>query len=91
MGKKSLIGALTAPRSARKPMNEEAARSFEQGGTTGEPSRLRRPKPAGERLTVHIPPDLARELRIACAGQRRSMSDAATEALRDWLTRHGRA
>lgn len=85
MAKKSLAGALTAPRT-RKPIAEKAARSFEEGGN-GEPSRLRREKAAGERLTVHVPSDLARELRVMCAGERRSISDATTEALRDWMNR----
>lgn len=88
MAKKSLTGALTAPKTLRKPVLEETARSFEEGGTVGEPSRLRREKAAGERLTVHVPADLARDLRVACAAQRRSMSDATTEAVRDWLKRH---
>jgi len=41
-------------------------------------------KPAGERLTVYVPPELAEALRVRCAKERRSLSDAATEALRQW-------
>ncbi len=88
MGKKSLASAFTTSRSVRAPISEDAARSFESAGTVAESSRLRRQQPAGERLTFYIPSDLATQLRIACASERRSMSDAATDALREWVQRH---
>lgn len=48
-------------------------------------SRLRRDE-AGERVVAYVPPDLATDLRVACARSRRSMSDAVTEALTMWLS-----
>lgn len=47
-------------------------------------SRLRR-EHGGERITAYLPPDLAEELRVCCARERRSVSDAVTDALRAWL------
>jgi hypothetical protein len=47
-------------------------------------SRLRREQ-GGERITAYLPPDLAEELRVCCAKERRSVSDAVTDALRAWL------
>lgn len=88
MAKKSLVGALTAPKSPRPAVPERAARAFEEGGTAPAPSRLRRERAAGERLTFHVPEELARELRVTCAAARRSLSDAATEALAEWVKRH---
>lgn len=40
----------------------------------------------GERLTVYLPPDIARALRIRCAEDNRSASDAVTTSLFAWLT-----
>lgn len=39
----------------------------------------------GERTAVYLPPDLAQKLRVRCAIERRSLSDAATEALTAWM------
>ncbi len=46
--------------------------------------RLRRAGP-GERVTVLVPPDLLKRMRFAAVSQRRSLSDAAAEAVRLWL------
>ena len=43
-------------------------------------ARLRRDDP-GERLAVYLPPELVQALRIHCVHERRSASDAATEAI----------
>ncbi len=54
--------------------------------TTSEPpavSRRRRPA-RGERMAVYLPPELAEELRVRCARERRSMSDAVSEAVGLW-------
>lgn len=48
------------------------------------PSKLRRDEP-GERLVLNVAPELARRLRLQCADERRSLSNAATEALEAWL------
>lgn len=47
-------------------------------------SRLRRDE-GGERITAYLPPEVAENLRIRCAKERRSVSDAVTDALRAWL------
>jgi hypothetical protein len=46
-------------------------------------SRLRRAE-LGERLVVYLPPELATELRVRCAKERRSLSDAVTAAVEAW-------
>jgi hypothetical protein len=38
-----------------------------------------------ERISAWVPPDLANRLRFTCMSERRSRSDAVTEALRVWL------
>ncbi|MBI2389289.1 MAG: hypothetical protein HYV09_06800 [Deltaproteobacteria bacterium] len=43
-------------------------------------SRMRRDE-SGERVAVCLPPDLATELRMLCARERRSVSDAVTDAV----------
>lgn len=48
------------------------------------PTRRKRPE-RGERLTVYIPPELAEAVRVRCAKERRSLSEAATEALGKWI------
>lgn len=48
-------------------------------------SRRRSPSEPGERVTVYLPPDVATELRVRCAQDRRSLSDAITEATEVWL------
>jgi hypothetical protein len=47
------------------------------------PSKLRRTE-LGERLVVYLPPELATELRVRCARERRSLSDAVTAAVEAW-------
>lgn len=46
-------------------------------------SRLRRAE-LGERTVVYLPADLATELRVRCARERRSLSDAVTAAVEAW-------
>lgn len=53
-----------------------------------QPSQRKRPD-RGERLTVYIPPGLASDLRVLCAQQRRSLSDAVTEAVNKWIGAQG--
>lgn len=40
----------------------------------------------GERLTIYLPPAVARALRMRCADQNRSASDAVATAVLAWLT-----
>lgn len=52
-------------------------------------SRLRRDE-SGERVSVYLPPDMATELRVRCARERRSVSDGVTEAIGAWLASESR-
>lgn len=47
--------------------------------------RLRRSE-SGERMSIYLPPDIAEKLRVRCALDRRSLSDAVTEAVAGWLS-----
>jgi len=52
-----------------------------------QPSRLRRDGVRGERVSVYLPPELVVRLRVFCARERRSISDAVTEAVSAYLPR----
>ncbi len=54
------------------------------GGGSHTATRGKRKK-AGERLTIYVPPELAEAVRVRCAQERRSLSDAGTEALSLWI------
>lgn len=47
-------------------------------------SNLRREQ-QGRRLVIYLPPELEEEFRVACARQRRSLSNGVEIAVRDWL------
>jgi hypothetical protein len=47
-------------------------------------SRRRRPK-GGQRVATYLPPDTVRRLRMQCAKEDCSVSDAVTRAVEDWL------
>lgn len=64
---------------ASKVVGEVAAKRFEEG-----PAATRRRTEKGERVTLYLPPELAKQVRLLCVEERRSMSDAATEALTAW-------
>lgn len=56
------------------------------GVTRAKPiSRMRR-ESSGERVAVYLPPELALKLRMRCVQARRSVSDAVTEAVAQWLS-----
>jgi hypothetical protein len=66
-------------------VSDATARRFERAEPrTPATSRLRRDE-QGERISAYIPPELAEALRVRCARERRSVSDAVTEALGLWL------
>jgi hypothetical protein len=58
---------------------EPEARTFE-----AKRPRLRAEE-RGERLNLYVPSDLATKLRVRCAVERRSLSDAVVAALEAWL------
>ena len=63
----------------RTQVAERTARQFERGG-----SKMRRAV-RGERVSGYIPPSMAEALKVRCVRERRSVSDAMTEALDVWL------
>lgn len=50
-----------------------------------EPSSKRRRPVRGERIAVYLPPELVENLRVRCVFERRSVSDAVTEAVASWM------
>ncbi len=72
---------------AREPVREEDARRFEAstGPSRGARSSPRRRAEGGERLTAYVPPELKVEVEVRCVKERRSVSDAVTEALEAWM------
>lgn len=50
----------------------------------GDASRRRRAV-RGERIAVYLPPELVEELRLRCVREKRSVSDAVTEAVSSWM------
>lgn len=71
----------------RTPVAEVTAARFtvaeEPKASPASTSRLRRAE-LGERMVVYLPPELATELRVRCARERRSLSDAVTAAVEAW-------
>lgn len=73
-----------------KPIEEGSrARVARRPSTVKVESRLRRDA-GGERVAVYLPPEMAVELRVRCARERRSVSDAITEAVGNWLSERPR-
>lgn len=83
---KKLAGGFSLPKApARTPVkDQEVARFVKAERKPSRASRLRRDV-GGERLAIYLPPDVSEELRVRCARERRSISDAVTEAVRLWL------
>jgi hypothetical protein len=70
---------------ARTPVKDQAAAKFVKAERKpSRTSRLRRDS-GGERIAIYLPPDLAEALRVRCARERRSISDAVTDAVTGWL------
>ena len=75
----------TAPK--RTPVTVDAADRF-VGNNPKIATRGKR-KEAGERLTIYVPTELAEAVRVRCAKERRSLSDAGTAALSMWIRASG--
>lgn len=52
-------------------------------------SRLRNDS-RGEKVAVYLPPEVVTELKVRCAIERRSVSDAVSTAVQAWLKRRRR-
>lgn len=90
--KEALEASFELPKApARVRVDDKAARELElraRPAAVGASSKLRRVE-SGVRLTAYIPAEMHRKLRVLCAEENRSMSDAATEAFGEWLVRKG--
>jgi hypothetical protein len=89
---KKLAGAFALPSAEpkRSRVSEPAARKFVAAGEAP-----RRPKKAEreaktERLFLYLPPDLDQAFRVRCAMDRIKLSDAAVEAIGEWVKRRGK-
>jgi hypothetical protein len=84
-GKKLAHGFELPKPPKRSAVKEHAAARFVKAERKApRASRMRR-EVAGERLAIYLPPEVAEDLRVRCARERRSMSDAITEAVAGWL------
>lgn len=85
--KSSLASGFALPSAPKRTTVAEtkAARftTAEEAKAPASSSRLRRAE-LGERVVVYLPPELATELRVRCARERRSLSDAVTAAVEAW-------
>lgn len=82
--KANLAGGFALPSTPKRtPVAETTAARFTAAEEAPSPSKLRRAE-LGERVVVYLPPALATELRVRCARERRSLSDAVTEAVAAW-------
>ncbi len=89
MKSKALAGGFALPSPPKRttvaePKAERFTRAEERPARPAASSRLRRSE-LGERVAVYLPPELAAELRVRCARERRSLSDAVTAAVEAWL------
>ncbi len=85
------LPTLTLPKAAPvADVGENEARRFERSETPRSSevakggSRLKR-ETLGERVTVYLPPKLVAAIRRRCLSERRSLSDALTEAAEQWM------
>jgi Ribbon-helix-helix protein, copG family len=86
-GKKLAQGFALPTPAARTPVKDQTAAKFVKAERKpSRASRLRRDI-GGERLAIYLPPAVAEDLRVRCARERRSISDAVTEAVTMWLKR----
>lgn len=76
--KRTLVAAPVAERFTAVSNDAEA-----QSTPTPKGSKLRSAG-QGERVVVYLPTDLATDLRVRCARERRSLSDAMTAAVEAW-------
>ena len=84
-GKKLAQGFALPKAPARTPVKDHAAAKFVKSERRPASGSRRRREVGGERLAIYLPPDVAEELRVRCARERRSISDAVTEAVTGWL------
>jgi hypothetical protein len=91
--KSKLAGAFELPveEPARSPVPEPAARRFV---ASGEPKRAAAAKEERtaktERLYLYLPPELDTAFRVECARSKLKLSDAAIEAIGEWVNKRAK-
>lgn len=89
--KPTLAGGFALPTAPKRtPVAAERIATFTEAE---EPTRTRPPASAsrmrraelGERMVIYLPTEAATALRVRCAQERRSLSDAVTAAVEAWL------
>jgi hypothetical protein len=84
-GKKLAHGFDLPKPPVRTTVKDQSAARFVKAEKRGARAARRRREIPGERLAIYLPPSVAEELRVRCARERRSVSDAVTEAVTAWL------
>lgn len=83
--KEALAKGFSLPKPpTRTEVGEATAKHFEGTRPEVKASKLRRAA-RGERISAYLPLEVAEALRVRCARERRSISDAVTDAVSQWL------
>ncbi len=92
---KALAGGFALPKPPKRtPVPEPEAERFVEAMELAETQSVRRRSPKesklrrasrGERVAVYLPPEIVEQLRIRCVQERRSVSDAVSDAVTAWL------
>ena len=91
--KRDVADAFDAPPRQRTTVPEKQAKAFVEAGTPAKRTKgtkLKRWGLEGDRITVYVPIPLGQRLREEAVRDRRSISDAMTEALEQWLERRAK-
>lgn len=83
-----LAGAFELPQEEpkRSAVPEPAARKFVAAGDAPRPPKEEKTAKT-ERLFLYLPPDLDRAFRVQCAMDGLKLSDAAVEAIQEWVSK----
>jgi hypothetical protein len=87
---KKLAGAFELPQEEpkRSTVPEPAARKFVAAGDAPRQPKEEKEKTAKtERLFLYLPPDLDKAFRVQCAMDGLKLSDAAVEAIQEWVNK----
>lgn len=78
-------GLVPLPPMEEEPDLSDEVSSMDDGSSEGPKSSKLRRATRGERVAIYLPHEMAGDLRVRCAQQRRSISDAITVAVGKWL------
>lgn len=89
---KKLAGAFELPSAEpeRSKVPTPAARKFVTAGDAPRPKKPER-EAKTERLFLYLPNELDKDFRVLCAMERIKLSDAAVEAIGEWVKRKKKA